>query len=72
VVSVVEEGSNPGLYPVEVPLVLIDTCQRLNFRSFEPVSHPSRWVEAVVECPFQVYLHWKEVLLVIAIEFQEV
>jgi len=63
VVEAVEEASIPGLYPVEVLLVLIDICQRLNFRSFEPVLHPSRWVEAVVEGPFQVYLHWKEVLL---------
>jgi len=46
----VEEGSNPGLYPVEVLLVLIDLCQRLNhlnFRRFEPVLHRSRWVEVV-------------------------
>jgi len=54
---------------VEALLVLIDICQRLNFRSFEPVLHSSRCVlsvvEAVIERPFQVYLHWKEVLLVI-------
>ena len=69
VVEAVEEASIPGLYPVEVLLVLIDICQRLNFRSFEPVLHSSRCVlsvvEAVIERPFQVYLHWKEVLLVI-------
>jgi len=47
VVEAVEEASIPGLYPVEVLLVLIDICQRLNFRSFEPVLHWSRWVEAV-------------------------
>jgi len=71
VVSVVEEveASNPGLYPVELLLLLIDIkAWRLNFRTVEPVLHRSRWVEAVeavAERPIQVYLHWKEVLLVI-------
>jgi len=69
VVEEVEEASNPGLYPVEVLLLLIDIMAwRLNFRTIEPVLHPSRWVEAVeavAERPIQVYLHWKEALLVI-------
>jgi len=69
VVEEVEEASNPGLYPVEVLLLLIDIkAWRLNFRTIEPVLHPSRWVEAVeavADRPIQVYLHWKEVLLVI-------
>jgi len=64
----VEEASIPGLYPVEALLVIVDKkAWRLNFRRIEPVLHPSRWVEAVeavAERPIQVYLHWKEVLLV--------
>jgi len=55
---------------VEVLLVIVDIkAWQLNFRTIEPVLHPSHWVEAVeavVERPFQVYLHWKEALLVIA------
>jgi len=67
-VEEVEEASNPGLYPVEVLLLIHINAWRLNFRAIEPVLHPSRWVEAVeavAERPIQVYLHWKEVLLVI-------
>jgi len=49
--------------------VIVDIkAWRLNFRTIEPVLHPSRWVEAVeavAERPIQVYLHWKEALLVI-------
>jgi len=62
-VASVVEASIPGLYPVEALLVLIDVCQRLNFRSFAPVLHWSRCVlsvvEAVVERPFQVFILWK-------------
>jgi len=67
-VEEVEEASNPVLYPVEVLLLIDIKAWRLNFRTVEPVLHPSRWVEAVeavAERPIQVYLHWKEVLLVI-------
>jgi len=70
----VEEGSNPGLYPVEVLLVLIDVCQRLNFRSFEPVLHLSRWAEAVVELSNPGLFALEGVLLVIvalAVDFQD-
>jgi len=47
-------------------------CQQLNhlnFRTLEPVLRWSRCVLSVVsvaECPFQVHLHWKEVLPVTA------
>jgi len=70
VVEEAQEASNPGLCPVEVLLLLTDIkAWRLNFRTIEPVSHPSRWVEAVeavAEHPIQVHLHWKEALLVTA------
>ena len=69
-----EEASNPGLYPVEVLLVIVDIkAWRLNFRTIEPVLHPSRWVEAVeavAERPIQVYLHWKEVLLLVIVDIK--
>ena len=47
---------------------------RLNFRTIEPVLHSSRWVEAVEEAvaerPIQVYLHWKEVLLLVIVDIK--
>ena len=43
-VSVVEAVEAIGLYPVELLLLLIDVkAWRLNFRTIEPVLHPSRW-----------------------------
>jgi len=60
VVEAVEEASIPGLYPVEVLLVIVDIKAWLGGWISGPVLHWSRWVEAVAERPIQVYLHWKE------------